>query len=1079
MGSVYRAWDGEKQEWIALKVLRLDRVEDPREMGRFRHEAQWAARLRHPNIVAIQDWGQGEGCLYIAMELIRGASLRTLLRQKGKLAQDQALSVAGQVLTALRVAHEHHLIHRDIKPENLLLQEDGTLKVLDFGVAKLEGGTLLTRADEILGTVEYMAPEQVLGDKLSPAVDLYATGVLLYEMLTGALPFTGESPATLVYHQLNEDPRPPSFLNPAVSRSLDRFVLRMLDKLPENRHGSAASALEALEEIRQRHRLAELPGTVLSPEPETPEEELRTRNFQPRFVGRQREFDLLAGHFNALDKGGKVVFLCGEAGVGKSRLVEEVGAYAERNGGRFIHGNCFFEHALGSYMPFLDALGNLFSKTQNGLSDDERRTLARLLARESPELAILAEQSGTTARELRAGFTATFGSEEDSEARRQRLFDTVFNLLATAAASQPLVIALEDMHWADEGSLHLMHYLIRQIGEVPLLCLATYRPEELAADERLFSLGKLLTQFGAENLVQEVRLERLDRDSLFQLARSIFLEADFSEEFGDFLYAHSQGNPFIGVETLKLLRHQQVLYCESGIWSVQADLSSVGVPDRVNSLIMRRLDQLEPELRELLQLGSVIGQRFTSRLLQEVSGMARITLLKALFRLEKQHRLIAAADGSYEFSHAKIREVLYREIPWELQREYHRIIAVILEERRRQGEAVEDAELGHHLYRAEEFARSLSYLERAGDQAYRLFEWRQAAVLYDQVATACRRSKGPVQVLLRALKFGGCSHVHLAVFEKALACFGEMRQAALEAGQAEGAADAWLQAGEAHRLSGHFAEAGQAYEKALECLGEKGSSLLRGQILVNQGIIAFECGCYEEAQSRWREAQALFQGAAPQKTADALNNLAVLATVRGDLEGAWKLYEQVLALDAQGPSSPKIALTYYNMGMVRADQERWDEALALYDSSLQLCQQTRYLIHEPAIHLNRAEALLGKGELAGAREACGRALRGFRRQDDGLGVADALRLYGRLCRLEGQWEDSRGYLKKSIELNRQFGEPISLGETFYELGLLEQQAGCGDKALELLGEAERLFVRAGAALDLDRVRTALEEVQPA
>jgi tetratricopeptide (TPR) repeat protein len=213
--------------------------------------------------------------------------------------------------------------------------------------------------------------------------------------------------------------------------------------------------------------------------------------------------------------------------------------------------------------------------------------------------------------------------------------------------------------------------------------------------------------------------------------------------------------------------------------------------------------------------------------------------------------------------------------------------------------------------------------------------------------------------------------------------------------------------------------------------------------------------------------------------AEVLNNLAVLATMRVRLDEAWTLYEQVLALDEQAGPSPQTVLTCYNMGMLRADQERWDEALELYGRSLELCRTTRHLTHEPNIELNRAEALMGKGSLVEAREACSRALRGFRRLDDALGMADALRLYGRLCRLERNWDDSLTYLEKSVELNRQFGESISLGEALYELGLLNRDAGRSASALEPLREAKAIFVQAQAELDLKRVRTVIEEVESA
>ncbi|MFA6108082.1 MAG: protein kinase, partial [Candidatus Latescibacterota bacterium] len=860
MGSVYRARDESRQRDVALKVLQFEAREDPRAAERFRREARLAAQLDHPNIVSVRGSGSAEGYLYLVMELVEGRSLRAELRhRRGALPIDQALSVAGQVFAALQAAHQHGIIHRDIKPENILLSEDRTVKVLDFGVARMEGGTVLTRADEILGTVEYMAPEQILGDGVGPAVDLYATGVVLYEMLTGGLPFSGDSPVSLVYHQLNEEPHAPSFLNPSVPRALDRFVLRLLDKLPENRYASPGEALAALEQVQQRQQLIGIPRFEIAEEAEE-EEDFRARDFRPRFTGRQAEFGALLAHFDVLSEGGRVVFVSGEAGIGKTRMVEEVGRQVEERGGRVIRGVCFFEHGMGPYMPFLDAIGNLFSKTEHGLTDTERQGLAALLRQEAPGLVELAASSSTTAK-VRASFAAALGAQADPEAARQCLFDGVFALLSAAATTRPLVVFLEDLHWADEGSLQLLQYLVRRAAEARVLWIVTYRPEELAREEAQgISLAQLLQQLQAKELLHEVRLQRLEQDALERLVRSLFPESDFAPDFGEFIYAQSQGNPFIALEVLKLLRSHEVLYCDSGIWTVRADLAEVEVPDRINALIVRRADQLDADHRELLQLAAVIGSRFTSKVLEAASGLSRLGLLKALFRLEKKSQLIASIEGGYEFCHPKIREVLYAEIPGELRREYHQVLANVLEQLQAQGQEVGAEELSNHLYRAEEFARAVPHLIRSGDEAFALFGWRRAVTLFDQAAEASRRSHAATALLLHALRRSGMAYIYLTAHDKALDRLAQMRELAHQEGRPEDEAEAWKLIGKVHEQLRRFPDAVAACEKALSCLEGRDAPLIRERILISWGCIDFECGRYAAAESRWREVLVLAGG---------------------------------------------------------------------------------------------------------------------------------------------------------------------------------------------------------------------------
>ena len=395
MGSVYRAWDEMLERDVALKVVSTDG--EARSAERFLREARLAAKLDHNNIVRVYRSGQGDGYLYLAMEFIEGRSLRSLLKENGGgvVSIDESLSIAHQFLEAMRAAHENDIVHRDIKPENILLKAEGTVKILDFGIAKVPHEAFLTRADEILGTVEYMAPEQILGESVGPAADLYAAGVVLYEMLTGALPVSGDSPATLVYHQLNEDPIAPSVHNPSVPSLLDRFVLQLLEKLPEDRFTSAADAIDALLDIQRRRELGDITRA------ESQEYGLRTRDFQPRFTGRRAELETLTSAFDSLSDGGQLLFLSGEAGVGKSRVLDELSRGVEEREGRFVKGICFYEHGLGPYMPFLDAISNLLG----GVDDADRRELEAILRDRVPELAVLATSSSTTAK-VRASFAS-------------------------------------------------------------------------------------------------------------------------------------------------------------------------------------------------------------------------------------------------------------------------------------------------------------------------------------------------------------------------------------------------------------------------------------------------------------------------------------------------------------------------------------------------------------------------------------------------------------------------------------------------------------------------------------------------
>jgi serine/threonine-protein kinase len=247
MGEVYRAHDAVLDRTVALKVLHRILAGDAGFVDRFRREARAAANLNHPNIVAVHDWGAADGIYYMVMEHVAGASVRELLLAEGLLAPAQGADVLLQTLAALEHAHRHGIVHRDIKPENLMVTRDGVVKVADFGLARAYADAQITEAGTVTGTVQYLAPEQLQGQPADPRTDLYALGVVAYEMLTGRLPFSGETPMAIAYQHIHSRVPTPSARNPAVPAWLDGWVASVTEKERELRPGSAVEARRDLQ----------------------------------------------------------------------------------------------------------------------------------------------------------------------------------------------------------------------------------------------------------------------------------------------------------------------------------------------------------------------------------------------------------------------------------------------------------------------------------------------------------------------------------------------------------------------------------------------------------------------------------------------------------------------------------------------------------------------------------------------------------------------------------------------------------------------------------------------------------------
>jgi beta-lactam-binding protein with PASTA domain/predicted Ser/Thr protein kinase len=244
MADVWAAEDGMLGRRVALKFLLPRYAEDEQFVERFRREAAAAAGLQHPNVVSVYDRGEHEGVPFIAMEYVEGASLKDLI-ERG-LTVGEAVEITRQVLAGARFAHSKGIIHRDLKPQNVLVDAEGRARVADFGIARA-GASEITQTGSVLGTAQYLSPEQAQGLPVTAASDLYSIGAMLYEALTGQVPFDADSPVAVALKQVSEPPRPPSELNPQVPRALDAVVLRALAKDPVNRFAAADEFLDALE----------------------------------------------------------------------------------------------------------------------------------------------------------------------------------------------------------------------------------------------------------------------------------------------------------------------------------------------------------------------------------------------------------------------------------------------------------------------------------------------------------------------------------------------------------------------------------------------------------------------------------------------------------------------------------------------------------------------------------------------------------------------------------------------------------------------------------------------------------------
>ena len=725
MGVVYRATDLELHRRVAVKVISENSSEDARE--RLIREARAAAALNHPHIVSVYDVGEANGLPFFVMELVEGPSLsKTPPTELSRIVE-----LGLQICAALEHAHTNNIVHRDLKPDNVLVSTTGqSIKLADLGLALPGHGARISRAGLVLGTPSYMAPEQALGHEVDARTDLYALGVLLYELTTGRVPFKGDDPLAVVSQHVHAPAVPPRVLRPDVPRPLEILILRLLEKNPAARFQTATEVAAALHNCLDEN-------AVEGDADAAPAVAILDALSRGRLIGRATELAEARQLWQrALDGHGHAVLLSGEPGAGKTRLARELAIQAAVDGAVVLTGGCYEYEATTPYLPFVEA----FRRFVREEKDDER--LRTILGDDAPQIAKLAPEI-----ETRLG---PFHARTELAPHEERLlfFDAVVQVLSNLARSKGLLFYADDLHWADRGTLWLLTHLLRQMREERALIVGCYRETEL---DRAHPLSRALLDWNRERLVTRITLRRFEAAETNEQLSALLGES-VSADFGEAVHRETEGNPFFVEEVLKALIEQGSVRRESGRWR-RCDVGELVIPQSVKEAIGSRLDRVSEQTNDVLRVAAVLGKTFSFEELQAAAGnLSEDVLLDALDESTTAQLINSSGTESFTFTHDKIREVLYEELNPIRRRRLHRHAAEGLERRGVPSEndrhgvtsacAVE--RLAYHYIHAGDYEHGLTYAKQAAAAAEKVFAFDEAIAAYTR-ARDCAEALGLIE----------------------------------------------------------------------------------------------------------------------------------------------------------------------------------------------------------------------------------------------------------------------------------------------------------------------------------------------
>ncbi len=700
---------------------------------RFQREAGAIAKLEHPGIVKVYATGEYEQTPYIVMELLKGKSLADLFKEKRRFNVEETVEIVLQISGVLNYVHGKGIIHRDLKPGNIMLlwqdasqqspSTDYQVKVLDFGLAQILELKEIKVEEEIVGTFGYMSPEQtgIVRKPVDERSDLYSLGIIFYQLITGQLPFKGKDVGTILHQQVAKMPPPISQLNPEIPRVIEEMVMKLLQKDMDKRYQTASGLIVDLKRFQQ----GETTFTIAT------RDKLRRLIYRTRFIGREEELTHLKELFNQAQAGqGKLCFIAGEAGRGKSRLVNELRSYIYERGGVFIEGKCFRQDNKLPYQPFTEALNEYIKKVEYSSPPQKNKAIIKM-KEVLGDLGGIIEKISPFIKDLIGQSPPLIELEPERENRRfLTVSSNFFRNISTK--EEPLVLYIDDLQWSDGGSLTLLEEITSEIKDSHLLVLGNYRDNEVDPQHKLIRLIQEARKRGYP--LEEIKLSFFDQARTNRMVSELLAqEEETLKEISTYIQEKSQGNPFFILEITRQLVEEEVLYYKENVWEIDHQkLQAITIPTNILDIVLHRIDALSEEEVEILSYGAVIGREFVIELLFRLIDKPREAIINVVDEAIQMQLLEWKVEerGRLLFVHERIKRAFYKRMDKEKVRGIHLKIAQIIEEINRENIDPVIFDLAHHYSEAGQNDKTLEYAPAAARKAKESYAIEEAIKYY-------------------------------------------------------------------------------------------------------------------------------------------------------------------------------------------------------------------------------------------------------------------------------------------------------------------------------------------------------------
>ncbi len=891
-------------------------------------------------------------------------------------------------------------------------------------------------------------------------------------------------------------------------------------------------------------------------------------------VDRKEELQELQDALTHVAEGnGETIFISGEAGIGKTRIVEELISKAEEAGFRVIRGQCLPE-TLEPMFPFKSALsrasldyllankppplvlsaylidsgGLVISKIErketnldpdifvgmltaieafvkdslkimgteenanlNSLSYGDYNILIQSSGRYSLATVIKGEPNEfligdmqRILREIEVRLMSWGGEGEVPEEVQEKvewfitsgkydgrylvgepsivqenIFDNILMGLQRLSEKYPMLVFIDDLQWADRTSLNFFYYLARNTRKNRIMIIGTYRPEEIIpSGGKLHPLEETLNNLASENLVKILGLPRLEKgDTIILISRIL---GDFEADVGEKIYKESGGNPLFVIEIIKLLISEKHLSREGKRWKLNVRAERIIIPKKAYELIKRRLERIDDEEREILEVAAVIGDEFDTALLALTSGMDELKILKRLNNIYRKHKLIYEKDGKYHFEHSIIREVLYNELLDELRRKYHKIIGDIILELNKENPVPVANLLAHHYYEARN-AKAVPFLLELGDKAKKNYANEEAMEFYSRAQALANREDIEVQVKL--FESMGEIHMNLGSYSEALRCF-ERAESMTE--NIKIRSRILRKIAEVLTRLGEYEEAMAKLNTALTIINDP---VEQGRIYMEMGHIMFLRGEYQKSLDLFRNALKIFASSSEEvkrDIAEVLKGVGSIHLILGDYEKSKKYYTKSLEMMKEIGDMKEVAEILADIGNVYFSTGDLDLANKIYMSSLNIMETVGYKYGIASLLNNLGNVHFRRWALKKALEYYMRSYEIGEKINLRSSMGMVLNNIGNIHLILGNLEDALKSFTESLKISREIGDKytssyvlLNIAKVYMEKKNVRYAHSIAKKALEMLRELGDKNGQIEALLTLSEIRIITKKPQEA